>query len=127
MSRYPKRVSDFHPTTQKIFLVACREVHPNSGECVCSSCISARIRIERLLEAYRAMDHIAEQSQSGGTAAAAGEKPSRDLDEGEPYGPNWHTAVHNHAPEEGPGLLCRERRMPDGSLRGECMEGGEGS
>jgi len=32
--------------------------------------------------------------------------------------------VHNHGPEEGPGLLCRERRMPDGSLRGECLEGG---
>jgi len=35
--------------------------------------------------------------------------------------------VHTHGPEKGPGLLCREHRMPDGTLRGECMEGGEGS
>lgn len=31
--------------------------------------------------------------------------------------------VHNHGTEDGPGLACRETRLPDGSLRGACMDG----
>lgn len=30
--------------------------------------------------------------------------------------------VHNHGPHEGPGVRCPERVMPDGSLRGACMD-----
>ena len=30
--------------------------------------------------------------------------------------------VHNHGPREGAGLECVERRLPDGTLRGRCME-----
>lgn len=30
--------------------------------------------------------------------------------------------VHNHGPECGPGLLCGERRLEDGTLRGHCLE-----
>jgi hypothetical protein len=30
--------------------------------------------------------------------------------------------VHNHGPSEGRGLDCGERRMPDGSLRGHCLD-----
>lgn len=33
------------------------------------------------------------------------------------------TDVHNHGPDEGPGLQCRETRQPDGRLRGQCMDG----
>lgn len=32
-------------------------------------------------------------------------------------------AVHNHGPAEGRGLDCGERRMPDGTLRGWCLDG----
>jgi hypothetical protein len=31
-------------------------------------------------------------------------------------------AVHNHGPEEGPGLACNESRLSDGSLRGACLD-----
>lgn len=34
--------------------------------------------------------------------------------------PARHT-VHNHGFEEGRGLACRERRPPNGSLRGQCF------
>lgn len=38
--------------------------------------------------------------------------------------------VHNHGPEDGPGLACPERRVggPSGRLRGKCLEavGAEG-
>lgn len=30
--------------------------------------------------------------------------------------------VHNHGPEDGPGLACNELRQPDGSLRGACLD-----
>ncbi|QAY70006.1 hypothetical protein [Xylanimonas protaetiae] len=29
--------------------------------------------------------------------------------------------VHNHGPEDAAGLACHELRMPDGTLRGQCM------
>lgn len=29
--------------------------------------------------------------------------------------------VHNHGPEDGPGLACNEALMPDGSRRGACL------
>lgn len=29
--------------------------------------------------------------------------------------------VHNHGTEEGRGLNCGELRLPDGSLKGECL------
>lgn len=30
--------------------------------------------------------------------------------------------VHNHGTEEGKGLLCPERRLEDGALRGQCLD-----
>jgi hypothetical protein len=29
--------------------------------------------------------------------------------------------VHNHGPEEGPGLLCREIKLTNGQLLGSCL------
>jgi len=29
--------------------------------------------------------------------------------------------IHNHGPEEGAGLACNVTRLPDGSLRGDCL------
>lgn len=29
--------------------------------------------------------------------------------------------IHSHGAEDGPGLACRERRLPDGTLRGACL------
>jgi hypothetical protein len=31
------------------------------------------------------------------------------------------TLVHNHGPEDGPGLTCPESRLADGTLRGACI------
>lgn len=33
--------------------------------------------------------------------------------------------VHNHGPEDGPGLACRESRNLLGQLRGDCMRAGD--
>lgn len=29
--------------------------------------------------------------------------------------------MHNHGPEDGPGLACNEVRQPDGALKGACL------
>ena len=29
--------------------------------------------------------------------------------------------VHNHGTEDGPGLACKEFRLADGSLKGQCL------
>ena len=36
---------------------------------------------------------------------------------------NTKRPVHNHGPEEGAGLSCREYRTGDGGLEGECLGG----
>lgn len=37
-----------------------------------------------------------------------------------PTAPKTHN-VHNHGPEDGPGLSCSEMRLADGTLLGTCM------
>lgn len=34
----------------------------------------------------------------------------------------YATRVHNHGPEDGPGVSCRERTLPDGRLIGACLD-----
>ena len=29
--------------------------------------------------------------------------------------------MHNHGPEEGPGLGCNEVKLPDGTVKGACL------
>lgn len=29
--------------------------------------------------------------------------------------------MHNHGPEEGPGLACNEVKLPDGTTKGSCL------
>ena len=38
--------------------------------------------------------------------------------------PSTALRVHDHGPEDGPGLACNETRLPDGTLRGACLTPG---
>lgn len=115
--------------SQEAIEAAANHQRLDAGQCLCGWSELGRSHVEHQLSAAAA--HIAAQALRDAAI---------DIRNG-PYGPDvLHSAeavadglfaraneiaptshVHNHGPEEGPGLSCRENRQPDGSLKGQCL------